>query len=75
MKTRPNFPIDFPNDHRMATHIGASYMLNALETHMFREFSLELTLFNAYCQSNKLIADLKVMLNNQQDKEIEALGI
>lgn len=75
MKTRLNFPIDFPNDHCMSTHMGASYMLDALETHMFREFLLERALFNAYCQSNKLVADLKVMLNNQQGMKIEALGI
>lgn len=72
LQSRLDFSIDFHNDHHMAAHMGASQMSNALETHMLRGFLIERAMFDAHCQSDKLVADLKVQLNTQREVATEA---
>lgn len=72
VQMRLDFSLDFPNDHHMVAHMGARQMSNVLETHMLRGFLIERAMFEAYCQSDKLVADLKVQLNTQREVAIEA---
>lgn len=58
-----NFPIDFPNDHKMASQLGATRMSNLVETHLQRGLMMENLMFNAHSQSYMSFVDLKIKLN------------